>query len=348
MSYPTYYGGGGCPPPCPPPCPPAPPGPPGPQGPPGLPGPQGLPGPPGMQGFAGVPGPQGPLGPQGPPGQAGPQGVQGQPGLPGAQGPQGPTGPTIALANFPLNSYYMGAPIRKNVVPPTPAPIPAAEFLWYPYWNTATARPTELIPILDPIIERPCAPYNNYIIFLLGCYEGTSNDAMELPVYPNNTVIWAGLGEDLSNTRCNTIGSNVTPFPSPLPGTVSLPLVNALSRCSSLSAFIYVPVDVPIDPVHYSASFYPIPYIKQFTTSLQPVPITDLTAISETTVTYTWSATAEWINYWLTAPQSGMSSFFLSRYGTASLIVNIDGNPQQLSTSRMVPLLIGANQSVTL
>ena len=327
------------PPPCPPQCPTyGPAGPPGPQGPAGIQGEPGPQGPQGFQGIQGAPGPQGLQGPAGVPGQQGPPGQQGLQGPTGPTGPQGLKGPTGqkgdagTISPFVLNTYYLSTPPISTLFSP-PGPIPSNQFLWTPYWNSATTHPSGLIDLTQP---RPCTPMNDYLAFVTGCFLGIGGGPQPLPPYPANVAIWYGLDNSLVNSHeCAAVGPNVAP---------NTKKVFGLTSCSPISAFIYVPPGIPIVPIHYQASFYPINYQDPFTIISPP----DLSAISETAVTYSWTATAEWITNYLATnhpTNPGMYDYFNQTFGVSTLDV---GGGVFLDTKRMVPLLIGANQTVTM
>jgi hypothetical protein len=250
------------------------------------------------------------------------------------QGPTGATGPDMPLpplANFPLNTHYLRVPVRLTSLPPY---IPSPQsYMWYPYWNTATTEPNGVITLSQPP-QRRCYPTNQYQIFLLGCQAGVFDSPQQLPAYPENIAIWNGLGQNPAlNPTCEAIGSTITP---------NLNLVQTLTACSAVTAFIYVPPNTPITPVHYTASFYQLAFtFNPITTPPEP--------ISEVTETYTWSATTEWITNYLATnhpTNPGMYDYFTDTFGLAGEFLNTGF--ESLDTRRMVPLLIGANQSITL
>lgn len=342
MSCPPYYGGAGgaCPPPpCPPQARPA-------YGPPGPQGPQGPQGPPGYQG---------PQGPQGYPGQPGPPGPQGFQGIQGPTGPQGRTGPTGAagatgatgnIARYKLNTHYLTAAFARQYN----GILYPARYLWYPYWNYATTNPSWLVNYQGPNTCPPvnneyacCLPANEYSIFLFGCFK----PAIEIPTIPppNNILIFPGVGPLFTptmlqpNAECAEPGSNIAPNDQTF--------LKGLSQCSSIAAFAYIPVGAPIKPVYYSASFYPV--AADFT---KTPPIISTTPLTDGSVTYTWSATAEWVNTCLTTGNPvnpGLFDLFYDTFDPASPNNPSPGNffyqGQEIDTTRCVPLLIGANHT---
>lgn len=280
-----------------------------------------------LQGPTG-PGGQGPTGPccTGPPGDMGPTGDM------GPKGDTGPTGP--ALTTFTLNTYYLGPPITKTPIGTIPpGVIPAYKYLWYPYWNSATTNPSQLITS-----PGTCAPLNNYTVFLFGCYQNNSD--LPLPIYtphPNEIAVWEGVGPDLLNASNPNANENVAVGVNIASNTQQ---VYALSEGSTISAFVYIPDDgQPIVPIQYSASFYAVD------SSAGP---TNLTPLTETTVTYTWTASAEWITYCLTTvnPNTpGLQDTFTSIFGSNYPGYFLTNTNRPIDGTRCVPLLIGANET---
>jgi hypothetical protein len=125
-------------------------------------------------------------------------------------------------------------------------------------------------------------------------------------------------------------------------------VVRALTQCSAISAFAYIPDNAIIQPIHYSASFYPVDanfFVYPPTVTTNPR--------EDMALTFTWSATAEWIDYCLTTgnpTNPGLFDLFFDTFDPANPNNPSPGNftlgGQIIDASRCVPLLIGANHSV--
>jgi hypothetical protein len=220
------------------------------------------------------------------------------------------------------------------------------EYLWFPYWNYATTQSFFQLGAT----QINCSPANEYTIFLFGCF----NTGIQFPVPPSPPLtppetyaIWPGVGPHVAGqissptlpisvtggTGCGGVLLNAAP---------NQKIVLGLSQCSSVAAFAYVPPTVTtIQPVHYSASFYPM------RVTFGPTGTFNNTNFRNTQLTFQWSASPDWIQNYLTTPNPvnpGMTDLFENIFGPG--ITGFTGpDGTIINSARCVPLLIGANEA---
>lgn len=216
-------------------------------------------------------GPTGPIGPTGPTGTTGPTGVTGRTGTTGPTGVTGRTG-TTGTTGPPGPPALI--PLNTHYLPNNPWQTNQADCEYIGYYNYGSTNSGTLITgILGG--AGLCKPFQNYEIYLYGC---------------TLTAYWIVLGlkyDSVADT--GLVCAPVTWSNNLIGGGAVAP---SLDPCFSISAFIYIPPgQTPDWPVHYKAYFQ------------------DRSSTGERLmVEYEWSASKEWIQYWLN--NGGMTNIF--------------------------------------
>jgi hypothetical protein len=294
-------------------------GPTGPEGPSGSTGPTGIVGPTGTVGT-GPTGSTGPCctgptgtvgtGPTGPTGSTGPC-CTGPTGTVGT-GPTGPTGPTGATGPTgptgppgPLSLI----PLNTHYLPNNPWQINQTDCEYTAYYNYGSTNSGTLITG-NLGGAGLCKPFQNYEIYLYGC---------------TLTAYWLVVGLKYDSVTVTGLVCDVVDWTNNLiAGGAVAPL---LDPCFPISAFIYIPPgQTPNWPVHYKAYFLDTSPTGQ-----------------RLMVEYEWSASKEWIQYWLN--NGGMTSIFTSLGYIPWLRTWDDGS--QINYDLCVPLLVTTNHTTS-
>jgi hypothetical protein len=273
-------------------------------GPTGPEGPSGLTGATGPTGF----GPTGPTGPEGPSGLAGATGPTGF-GPTGPTGPEGPSGLTGSTGPTGPPGPLSLIPLNTHYLPNNPWQINQTDCEYTGYYNYGSTNSGTLITG-NLGGAGLCKPFQNYEIYLYGC---------------TLTAYWLVVGLKYDSVAVNGLVCDVVDWTNNLiAGGAVAPL---LDPCFPISAFIYIPPgQTPNWPVHYKAYF-----LDRSSTGQRLM------------VEYEWSASKEWIQYWLN--NGGMTSIFTSLGYIPWLRTWDDGSP--INYDLCVPLLVTTNHTTS-